>query len=241
MGALMTKCQKTKSEIYKGIQMDRSTFHKLPVFVARTLCPICQFQHEWFARAAWDQEPKAQGEQPINLARINRRRRTVAMHQPKWIVIAAIFAAAGVAVGFVAGTTVVDASPVSNSAIRSAVSSSTVAAKSTTYATTFPETNRATKGNRLHVPIPDNQVGAAIEQATKDWDRRSVQSRAPREGERKPLVHCEPVGSPLAGPAILYMSPRRCFAGIGTPPEYTLVDSGDRAEHVDRYSLIPMA
>jgi hypothetical protein len=237
----MIKCQKTESEIYTGIQMDRSTFDKMPVFVARTLCPICQIQHEWFARAARSQEPKAQGEQPINLARINRRRPIVEMHQPKWIVIAAIFAAAGVALGFVAGTTVVDASPVSNSAIRSAVFSSTVAAKSTAYATTFPEANRATKGNRLHVPIPDAQVGAAIEQASKNWDSRSEQSRAPREGERKPVLHCEPVGSPLAGPAILYMSPRRCFARLGTLPEYTLVDSGDRAEHVDRYSLVPTA
>jgi len=225
MGTLMIKCPKTECEISTGIQMDRSTFHKMPVFVARTLCPICQIQHEWFATAAWVQEPKAQGEQPINLTRINRRRPTVAMHQPKWIVIAAIFAAAGVAVGFVAGTAAVDASPVSNSAIRSAIPSSTVAAKSTTYATAFPEANRATKGNRLHVPIPDNQVGATIEQATTDWGSRSVQSRAPSEGERTPLVHCEPVGSPLAGPAILYMPPRRCFARLETLPQYTPVVS----------------
>ena len=223
MGNLMIKCPKTGCEIFTGIQMDRSTFQNMPVFFARTLCPICQTQHEWFARAAWVQEPKAQGEQPINLARINRR--PVAMHQPKWIVIAAIFAAAAVAAGFVAGTAPVDASPVSNSAIRSAASSSTVAAKSTTYATTFPEANRAAKGNRLRVPIPDNQVGVAIEQDTKDWESRSVQSGAPREGERKRVVHCEPVGSPLAGPAILHMPPRRCFARLGTLPQYTLVDS----------------
>jgi hypothetical protein len=56
-----------------------------------------------------------------------------------------------------------------------------------------------------------HQVGTA-EQATKDWDGRYVQSRAPHEDERKPVAHCEPVGSSLAGPAILYMAPRLCFA-----------------------------
>ena len=125
MGTLMIECPKTGCEISTGIQMDRCTFHKMPVFFARTLCPICQ---------------KANGEQPIKLARINRRHPTVAM-QPKWMVIAAIFAAATVAAGFVAGTAAVDAYPVSGGAVRSATSS-TVAAKSTTYAITFPEVNR---------------------------------------------------------------------------------------------------
>ena len=59
MGNLMIKCPKTGCEISTGIQMDRSTFQSMPVFFARTLCPICQTQHEWFARAAWVQEPKA--------------------------------------------------------------------------------------------------------------------------------------------------------------------------------------
>jgi hypothetical protein len=142
------------------------------------------------------------------LAWINRPRPTAAIHQRKWITIAAIFAAGGVATGFVAGMAA--ASPVSNSAIRDAISS-TVAAHSTTHATTFPEANRAAKGSRLRVPVPDNPVGAA-EQATEDWDSRYVRSRAPHEGERKPVAHCEPVGSSLAGPAILDMPPRRCLA-----------------------------
>lgn len=142
----------------------------------------------------------------------NRRRPTVEMHQRKLIVIAAIFAAAGVAVGFVAGTVAVDAFPVSSSAIRGAGTFSTVAAKSTTYATTFPEPNRAAKSNRLRVPIPGNEGGAGIGPATKDWDSPSVQSRAPTKSEGKPAAHCEPVVSPLAGPAILDMPPRRCFA-----------------------------
>jgi hypothetical protein len=77
----------------------------------------------------------------------------------------------------------------------------------------------------LSVIIPEKPVGTAIEKTTKDRDSWSVQSRAPREGERKPVVHCEPVGSPLADPAILNMPPRRCFALLGTLPKYTLLGS----------------
>lgn len=212
MGTLMINCPKTGSAISTGIQMDPRTFHNMPVFFARTLCPICQTQHEWFARAAWVREPKAQGEQPINLTRINRRHATVAM-QPKWMGIAAILAAATVAAGFVAGTAAVDAYPVSGSVARSATFS-TVAAKSTTHAITFPEPNRAAKANRLRIHIPE--VGAAIEDATKDWENRAVQNRAPREGERKPVAHCEPVGSPIADPAVLHTPSRLCFARVGT-------------------------
>jgi hypothetical protein len=134
------------------------------------------------------------------LAWINRPRPSAAIHRRKWIMIAAIFAAAGVVIGFVAGTAAVDASAVSNSAIRGVISS-TVAAHSI-HATSFPEANRAAKGNRL----------APAEQASDDWDSRHVQSRAPRENERKPVAHCEPVGSSLAGPGILYVPPRSCFA-----------------------------
>jgi NO-binding membrane sensor protein with MHYT domain len=83
----------------------------------------------------------------LRLARINRPRPTTAIHRRKWIIISAIFAAAGVATGFVAGAATVDASPVSHSAMRTTISS-TVAAHSTTHATTFPEANRAAKGNR---------------------------------------------------------------------------------------------
>lgn len=81
MGTLMIKCPNTGSAISTGIQINRSTFNNMPVFFGRTLCPICQTQHEWFARAAWVQEPKARGGQPINLARTNRRSSTVAMRE----------------------------------------------------------------------------------------------------------------------------------------------------------------
>ena len=174
MGTVMIKCPKTGCEISTGIQMDPSYFKTIPVFFARTLCPICQTQHEWFARNAWVRELEAQGGQAINLARINRRPATVAMRAPKSMAVVAILAAAAVAAGFVAG----DASPVLGSAVDRAAS------------VTFPEANRATKGNRLPVLIPDDQAGAASEQATPPG-----QNRAPREAERKPVAHCEPVSA----------------------------------------------
>jgi hypothetical protein len=81
MGTLMIKCPNTGSAISTGIKMNRSTFNNMPVFFGRTQCPICQTQHEWFARAAWVQEPKAQGDQPIYLARTNRRPSTMIMRE----------------------------------------------------------------------------------------------------------------------------------------------------------------
>jgi hypothetical protein len=57
MGTLMIHCPKTGFPIPTGIRTDRATFNKMPVFFARTLCPICHAQHEWFAKAAWVIEP----------------------------------------------------------------------------------------------------------------------------------------------------------------------------------------
>jgi hypothetical protein len=223
VGTLMFKCPKTGREVSTGIQMDRSTPQNMPVFFTRTPRPIRETGHEWFAKAAWILEPKGRGVRPIDLARIDRRRPTAAMDKSKWIVAAAIFAAVAVAAGFVAGTAAVDASPVSNGAIRS-TGSSTVVVKSTAHAIAFPEINRAAKGNRLHVSVAENEVGAAIEQATREWESRSAQSRVPRQGGRKPVMHCEPVGSLLAGPAVLYMPPRRCLARLGPLTRYALAD-----------------
>jgi hypothetical protein len=30
----------------------------MPVFYGRTFCPICQIEHNWFARDAWVAEPQ---------------------------------------------------------------------------------------------------------------------------------------------------------------------------------------
>jgi hypothetical protein len=162
---------------------------------------------------------------PLNPMRINRDRWTVAMRLPKWSVITVIFGAAAVAASFVAGMDAHDASPISSGAIRSAASSSMPAAKSGVYAVTFPEANRAVKGHRLPVPIPDTQVGVAIKRGAKDEDGGSLRSRAPRETERKPVIHCEPVGSPLSDSAVRNIPSRSCLARLGTLPQYTLLES----------------
>jgi hypothetical protein len=222
MGMLMIKCPKTGSAISTGIQMDQPTFNNMPVFFARTLCPICQTQHQWFARSAWVREPKTRADHPINVARTNRQPSTATMHELKWMVVT-IFAAAGLVASFVAGTAVVDASPVSGGAVGRAPFS-TVAHKSITYAIVSSEINRTAKGNRLPALISNDQIGVATERAAQDWEDRSVQNSASNEGKRKPVAHCEPVVSPMADPAILH-TPRRCFARLGTLQQYSLADS----------------
>jgi hypothetical protein len=220
MGMLMIKCPKTGSAISTGIQIDQPTFNDTPVFFARTLCPICQTEHEWFARSAWVREPKTPADHPINVARTNRRLSTATMREFKWMVIA-IFAAAGIAAGFVAGTAVVDASPVSGSVFGRSPSS-TVAYKPATYATF--STNRAAKGNRLPALISDDQIGRATDRAAQDRDDRSLQNHPSPEVERRPVAHCEPAISPMADPVILHIR-RRCFAGLGMLQQYTLFGS----------------
>lgn len=66
MGMVMIKCPQTGSAIETGIQTDRERFKRSAVFFARTLCPLCQVTHEWFAREAWVHEP--------SLAETNSRR-----------------------------------------------------------------------------------------------------------------------------------------------------------------------
>jgi hypothetical protein len=53
MGTVMIKCPDTGHDIPTGMMADRSSFSATPVFFARVLCPICNTQHEWFARQAW--------------------------------------------------------------------------------------------------------------------------------------------------------------------------------------------
>ncbi len=57
MGIVMIKCPQTGSAIPTGIKADRESFQSSAVFFARTYCPICQANHEWFAREAWVYEP----------------------------------------------------------------------------------------------------------------------------------------------------------------------------------------
>jgi hypothetical protein len=144
------------------------------------------------------------------------------------IELVAIFAAAVVA-SFVTGQTELDASCLPNGAILSAVSSSLPPAKSTTRAITFPAANRSAKGDRWRIPIPNDEIGAAINRSTKDGDSGSVRSRPIREGERKPVQHCEPVGSPPASPTVLYLPPRSCIAQVEPVPRYIVLGATAQA------------
>jgi len=53
MGSVMIKCPETGSDIPTGMVADRRSFSAMPVFFARVLCPLCNTEHEWFAREAW--------------------------------------------------------------------------------------------------------------------------------------------------------------------------------------------
>ena len=57
MGTVMVRCPRTGRDIPTGIVADRRCFEATPVFFARVLCPICQAEHEWFAKDAWISEP----------------------------------------------------------------------------------------------------------------------------------------------------------------------------------------
>ena len=53
MGIVMIRCPKTGREISTGMEADATSFSATPVFFARSYCPICRTEHEWFAKEAW--------------------------------------------------------------------------------------------------------------------------------------------------------------------------------------------
>jgi hypothetical protein len=59
MGIIMIKCRQTGCAISTGIETDRDSFRRAAVFFARTRCPICKIDHEWFAREAWVDESRS--------------------------------------------------------------------------------------------------------------------------------------------------------------------------------------
>jgi hypothetical protein len=59
MGFVMIRCPATGTAIRTGIKSERSRFASTPVFFARTLCPMCRVNHEWFAADAWVEEERA--------------------------------------------------------------------------------------------------------------------------------------------------------------------------------------
>jgi hypothetical protein len=60
MGTVMVKCPDTGRDISTGIVADRASFNATPVFFARVYCPLCQAEHEWFAKEAWVCETESQ-------------------------------------------------------------------------------------------------------------------------------------------------------------------------------------
>lgn len=59
MGMVMIKCPQTGRAIPTGIETDRESFRRMPVFFGHTRCAICNANHDWFAREAWVDEPGA--------------------------------------------------------------------------------------------------------------------------------------------------------------------------------------
>jgi hypothetical protein len=53
MGVVMIRCPRTGHEIPTGIEMSAAEFQRAPVFFARVRCPVCDREHEWFAKEAW--------------------------------------------------------------------------------------------------------------------------------------------------------------------------------------------
>jgi hypothetical protein len=60
MGTVMIRCPQTGREIPTGFVADPTSFSATPVFFARSYCPMCRTEHEWFAKEAWVCEPVTQ-------------------------------------------------------------------------------------------------------------------------------------------------------------------------------------
>ena len=56
MGVLMIKCPNTGRGIETGIEADRASLGRAPLFFSRTFCPFCRTRHEWCAKQAWVRE-----------------------------------------------------------------------------------------------------------------------------------------------------------------------------------------
>jgi hypothetical protein len=59
MGAVMIKCPRTGRDIETGMEAERSSFSRMPVFFSRSYCAYCGINHEWFAKDAWVCEDEA--------------------------------------------------------------------------------------------------------------------------------------------------------------------------------------
>lgn len=55
MGKIMIRCPRTGRDFETGLEMEGARFQRTPVFFARSPCPHCGVEHEWFAAHAWVQ------------------------------------------------------------------------------------------------------------------------------------------------------------------------------------------
>ena len=62
MGLIMIRCPVTRREIPTGMKANQYNFNRSPVFFGHTFCPMCQRDHEWFAKDAWICELKEKHE-----------------------------------------------------------------------------------------------------------------------------------------------------------------------------------
>jgi hypothetical protein len=53
MSSMMVFCPTTASAVYTGIEMDETTFTKLPDVVSRMSCSACGAVHLWTTRKVW--------------------------------------------------------------------------------------------------------------------------------------------------------------------------------------------
>ncbi len=65
MGVIMIRCPQTGREIETGVEMGMAEFNSAPVFFARVLCPLCNREHEWFAKDAWVCESDEDAPSPV--------------------------------------------------------------------------------------------------------------------------------------------------------------------------------
>jgi hypothetical protein len=58
---VMIACPRTGRAISTGMETDRASFRRGPVFFGRTRCAHCEATHQWFARDAWVDEDVSSG------------------------------------------------------------------------------------------------------------------------------------------------------------------------------------
>jgi hypothetical protein len=61
----MIRCPQTGREISTGVLTDEESFNTAPVFFARSYCPLCRTEHEWFAKDAWVRETEASRQEAL--------------------------------------------------------------------------------------------------------------------------------------------------------------------------------